>query len=153
MNNCKSCLFYTFQNDDDSLISFSVEVIVPSSNFFQQFSKQTNNFFSMPPKVQLSKAAKAAAAMAGGKKSKKKWSKKSVKDKAQHLVVLDQEKYDRILKEVPTYRYVSVSVLVDRLKVNGSLARVAISHLEKEGLIKRVSRHSSQLIYTRATAE
>ncbi len=107
----------------------------------------------MPPKVQLSKAAKAAAAMAGGKKSKKKWSKKSVKDKAQHLVVLDQEKYDRILKEVPTYRYVSVSVLVDRLKVNGSLARVAISHLEKEGLIKRVSRHSSQLIYTRATAE
>lgn len=107
----------------------------------------------MPPKQQLSKAAKAAAALAGGKKSKKKWSKKSVKDKAQHLVVLDQEKYDRILKEVPTYRYVSVSVLVDRLKVNGSLARVAISHLEKEGLIKRVSRHSSQLIYTRATAE
>lgn len=107
----------------------------------------------MPPKVQLSKAAKAAAAMAGGKKSKKKWSKKSVKDKAQHMVILDQEKYDRILKEVPTYRFVSVSVLVDRLKLGGSLARVAIAQLEKDGLIKKVSTHSSQLIYTRATAE
>ncbi|KAH3903026.1 probable 40S ribosomal protein S25-A [Saccharomycodes ludwigii] len=106
----------------------------------------------MPPKQQLSKAQKAAAAMAGGKKSKKKWSKKSHKDKAQHAVVLDEEKYERILKEVPTYRYVSVSVLVDRLKLGGSLARVALKHLEEEGIIKPVSKHSTQFIYTRATA-
>ncbi|ODV59378.1 40S ribosomal protein eS25 [Ascoidea rubescens DSM 1968] len=104
----------------------------------------------MPPKVQQSKAAKAAAAMAGGKKSKKKWSKKSVKDKAQHVVVLDQEKYDRIMKEVPNYRYISVSVLVDRLKIGGSIARVAIKQLENEGVIKPISRHSTQLIYARA---
>ena len=51
----------------------------------------------MPPKQQLSKAAKAAAALAGGKKSKKKWSKKSMKDRAQHAVILDQEKYDSCL--------------------------------------------------------
>ncbi|ODV97426.1 hypothetical protein PACTADRAFT_39883 [Pachysolen tannophilus NRRL Y-2460] len=106
----------------------------------------------MPPKIQQSKAAKAAAAMAGGKKSKKKWSKGKVKDKAQHLVILDQEKYDRIMKEVPSYRYVSVSVLVDRLKVNGSLARVALRHLEREGIIKPVLKSSKQKIYTRATA-
>ena len=106
----------------------------------------------MPPKLQLSKAAKAAAALAGGKKSKKKWSKKSMKDRAQHAVILDQEKYDRILKEVPTYRYVSVSVLVDRLKIGGSLARIALRHLEKEGIIKPISKHSKQAIYTRATA-
>lgn len=106
----------------------------------------------MPPKIQQSKAAKAAAAMAGGKKSKKKWSKGRVKDKAQHVVILDQEKYDRIVKEVPTFRYISVSVLVDRLKIGGSVARVAVQQLEREGLIKAVSRHSSQLIYTRATA-
>ena len=104
----------------------------------------------MPPKVQQSKAAKAAAAMAGGKKSKKKWSKKSVKDKAQHVVVLDQEKYDRILKEVPTYRYISVSVLVDRLKIGGSVARVAIRQLENDGVIKPISKHATQLIYARA---
>ena len=106
----------------------------------------------MPPKQQLSKAAKAAAALAGGKKSKKKWSKKSMKDRAQHAVILDQEKYDRILKEVPTYRYVSVSVLVDRLKIGGSLARIALRHLEKEGIIKPISKHSKQGIYTRAAA-
>ena len=106
----------------------------------------------MPPKQQLSKAAKAAAALAGGKKSKKKWSKKSMKDRAQHAVILDQEKYDRILKEVPTYRYVSVSVLGDRLKIGGSLARIALRHLEKEGIIKPISKHSKQAIYTRAAA-
>ncbi|AQZ09555.1 RPS25A (YGR027C) and RPS25B (YLR333C) [Zygosaccharomyces parabailii] len=107
----------------------------------------------MPPKQQLSKAQKAAAAMAGGKKSKKKWSKKSHKDKAAHAVILDQEKYDRMMKEVPTYRYVSVSVLVDRLRIGGSLARQALRHLESEGIIKPVSKHSKQAIYCRATAE
>ncbi|CCE63581.1 hypothetical protein TPHA_0K01310 [Tetrapisispora phaffii CBS 4417] len=106
----------------------------------------------MPPKQQISKAAKAAAAMAGGKKSKKKWSKKSHKDKAQHAVILDQEKYDRIMKEVPTFRYVSVSVLVERLKLGGSMARVALRDLEAKGIIKPVSKHSKQAIYTRATA-
>ena len=106
----------------------------------------------MPPKQQLSKAAKAAAALAGGKKSKKKWSKKSMKDRAQHAVILDQEKYDRILKEVPTYRYVSVSVLVDRLKIGGSLARIALRHLEKEGIIFFFYYKSKKEIYTRATA-
>lgn len=59
---------------------------------------------------------------------------------------------DRILKEVPTYKLISQSVLIDRMKINGSLARRAIAFLEKEGLIKRVVHHHAQLIYTRATA-
>lgn len=41
----------------------------------------------------------------------------------------------RIFKEVPTYKLVSVSVLIDRMKVNGSIARKAIRSLEKEGLV------------------
>ncbi|QPG72706.1 ribosomal 40S subunit protein S25A [Brettanomyces nanus] len=106
----------------------------------------------MPAKVQATKAAKAAAAAAGSKKSKKKWSKGKVKDKADHVVILDQEKYDRILKEVPTYRFISVSVLVDRLKIGGSIARVALKQMERDGLIKAVDKHSKQWIYTRATA-
>lgn len=106
----------------------------------------------MAPKVQQSKAAKAAAAMAGGKKSKKKWSKGRVKDKAKHDVILDQDKYDRIMKEVPGFKYISVSVLVDRLKIGGSVARVALRQLEREGTIKAVSTHATQQIYTRATA-
>lgn len=104
----------------------------------------------MAPKIQQTKAAKAAAALAGGKKGKKKWNKGKVKDKAQHLVVLDQEKYDRIMKDVPTYKYVSVSVLVDRLKIGGSLARIALRQLERDGIITPVLKHSKQAIYTRA---
>ncbi|KAK6908767.1 30S small subunit ribosomal protein S25e [Kwoniella mangroviensis CBS 10435] len=106
----------------------------------------------MPPQVK-SKAQKAAAAMAGSKAGKKKkWSKGKVKDKANNAVVLDKAVYDRILKEVPTYKLISQSVLIDRMKINGSLARRAIAFLEKEGHIKRVVHHHAQLIYTRATA-
>ena len=52
------------------------------------------------------------------------------------------------MKEVPTFRFISQSILIERLKVNGSLARVAIRHLEKEGQIKRIVHHSAQLIYS-----
>ncbi|KAI0733418.1 40S ribosomal protein S25 [Fomitopsis betulina] len=83
---------------------------------------------------------------------KKKWSKGKVKDKAQHAVVLDKPTFDRIFKEVPTFRFISQSILIERLKINGSLARVAIRHLEKDGLIKRIVHHSGQLIYTRSTS-
>lgn len=106
----------------------------------------------MPLKVQSTKAAKAAAAAAGSKKSKKKWNKGKVKDHANHVVILDQDKYDRIMKDVPSYKFISVSVLVDRLKIGGSVARVALRQMEKDGLIKPVDKHSKQLIYTRATA-
>jgi len=47
---------------------------------------------------------------------------------------------------------ISVSVLIDRMKIGGSLARKAIRTLEKEGLIKRIVHSRDQAIYTRATA-
>lgn len=53
---------------------------------------------------------------------------------------------------MPTYKVISQSVLMDRMKLNGSLARRAIQYLEKEGLIKRVVHSRAQLVYTRATA-
>lgn len=56
-----------------------------------------------------------------------------------------------MFKEVPTYKLITPSVLVDRLRINGSLARKAIADLASQGLIRLVSAHSSQLIYTRAT--
>jgi small subunit ribosomal protein S25e len=96
--------------------------------------------------------AKTPAPSSGGKAAKKKkWSKGKVKDKAQHAVICDKVTYDRVMKEVPTWRFISQSILIERLKVNGSLARVTIKHLEKEGLIKRIVHHSGQLIYTRLT--
>ncbi len=93
--------------------------------------------------------AKAKVAGGVGKLAKKKkWSKGKVKDKAVHAVIFNQATYDRAMKEVPTWKLVSVSMIVERLKVNGSLARQLVSHLEKDNLIKRITRHSSQLIYS-----
>ncbi|KAI9103772.1 ribosomal protein S25, partial [Phlyctochytrium arcticum] len=80
-----------------------------------------------------------------------KWSKGKVKDKANNAVVFDKTTYDKLFKEVPTYKLVTPSVLVDRLRINGSLARIAIRELESKGLIRLVDHHNSQLIYTRAT--
>ncbi|KAG8847031.1 hypothetical protein FRB96_001681 [Tulasnella sp. 330] len=97
-------------------------------------------------------AKEKAAAKSGGKaQKKKKWSKGRVKDKAQHAVTLDKTLYDRIMKEVPGFRFISIAILIERLKINGSLARRAIRHLETEGLIKRIVHHHSQLVYTRAS--
>ncbi len=56
--------------------------------------------------------------------------------------------FDRIMKEVPAFKFISQSILIERLKINGSLARVAIRHLEKEGAIRRIVHHSAQLVYS-----
>ncbi|KIV97426.1 40S ribosomal protein S25 [Exophiala mesophila] len=94
----------------------------------------------------------APAASSGGKKQKKKWSKGKVKDKANHAVVLDKATSDKLNKDVQSYRLVTVAVLVDRLKINGSLARKALADLEDRGVIRKVVSHSKGSIYTRAAA-
>ncbi|KAI5291419.1 40S ribosomal protein S25 [Ascosphaera aggregata] len=83
-------------------------------------------------------------------KQKKKWSKGKVKDKAQHAVVLDKATSDKLNKDVQSYRLITVATLVDRLKVNGSLARQALADLEQRGVIKKVVGHHALDIYTRA---
>merc|ERR1712185_644324 len=98
-----------------------------------------------------SKEAKMKAAMAGGRSKKKKWSKGKVKEKLANMVMFDKATYDRMLKEIPKAKLITPSVVSERLKVNGSVARVAIRHLEEKGLIEVVGeKHSAQLIYTRS---
>ncbi|KAL9596091.1 MAG: hypothetical protein Q9219_006039 [cf. Caloplaca sp. 3 TL-2023] len=92
----------------------------------------------------------APAAASAGKKQKKKWSKGKVKDKANHAVVLDKATSDKLYKDVQSYRLITVATLVDRLKINGSLARKALNDLEEKGQIKKVVGHSRLSIYTRA---
>jgi small subunit ribosomal protein S25e len=41
-----------------------------------------------------------------------------VKDKANNAVVVDKPTYDKILKEVPTFKLISQSILIDRMKVH-----------------------------------
>ena len=67
------------------------------------------------------------------------------------MVVFDKPTHEKLFKEVPTYKLITPSVLVDRLRISGSLARAAIIEMEKQGLVKAVSIHGSQRIYTRAT--
>ena len=100
--------------------------------------------------VQKSKEAKMKAAMAGGKSKKKKWSKGKVKEKLANLVMFDKPTYDRLLKEIPKAKLITPSVVSERLKVNGSVARAAIRHLEEKGMIAHIGhKHHAQMLYTR----
>ncbi|KAJ1981760.1 40S ribosomal protein S25 [Dimargaris xerosporica] len=93
----------------------------------------------------------AKDAKAGGKNKKKKWSKGKVKDKADNAVIFDKPTLEKLRKEIPSYKLITPAILVDRLRISGSLARRSLKDLEKEGTIRLISGHSSQMIYSRAT--
>jgi len=104
----------------------------------------------MPPKVQQkSKEQKMAAAMAGGKGKKKKWSKRSSRDKIDNKVLLSKEQFERLNSEVPKMKLITVSAVVEKLKISGGLARRSLAMLAEEGKIKPVLVSRSQRIYTR----
>merc|ERR1711976_920210 len=84
---------------------------------------------------------------------KKKWSKGKARDKLNNLVLFYKNAYDKLYKEVPTYKLITPSIVSERLKVRGSLARRALSELAGKGLIRQVSAHRSQIIYTRVTKD
>jgi hypothetical protein len=64
------------------------------------------------------------------------------------MVVLDKATSDKLYKDVQSYRLITVATLVDRLKINGSLARQALNDLEEKGQIKKVVGHSKLSIYS-----
>merc|ERR1712127_909127 len=90
---------------------------------------------------------------AGGKAKKKKWSKGKSRDKLNNLVLFDKGTYDKLYKEVPTYKLITPSIVSERLKVRGSLARRALLELTEKGLIRQVVAHRSQFIYTRTAKD
>uniref|UniRef100_A0A8B9YS05 40S ribosomal protein S25 n=1 Tax=Bos mutus grunniens TaxID=30521 RepID=A0A8B9YS05_BOSMU len=87
----------------------------------------------------------------GGKAKKKKWSKGRVRDKLNNLVLFDKATSDKLWKEVPNYKLITPVVISARPKVCGSLARVALQDLHSKGLMKLVSKHRAQVVYTRNT--
>ena len=99
------------------------------------------------------KAPKKKEGGGGGKAKKKKWSKGKTRDKLNNLVLFDKATYDKLLKEVPTYKLITPSIVSERLKVRGSLARRALDELVTKGLIRQVVQHRAQLIYTRVTKD
>ena len=77
----------------------------------------------------------------------------TVKDKAQHAVILDKATSDKLYKDVQSYRLITVATLVDRLKINGSLARRCLADLEEKGQIKKIVGHSKLQIYSTCSTE
>lgn len=62
--------------------------------------------------------------------------------------MLDKNTSEKMYKDVQSYRLVTIATLVDRLKVNGSLARKCLADLEEKGMIKPVVTHSKMKIYS-----
>merc|ERR1719446_188946 len=103
----------------------------------------------MPPKVQKSKAAKALAAASAGKAGKKKrWTKGKLREKRDHRCVLTKSLYDKICKEVPKKKVITIYNLIEGYKINGAVARRVIDDLASKGSIKPVIRKSGMFIYT-----
>ena len=46
-----------------------------------------------------------------------------------NLVLFDKATYDKFVKEVPSYKLITPSVVSERLKIRGSLARAALKEL------------------------
>lgn len=85
--------------------------------------------------------------------------------------MFDKATYDKFVKEVPSYKLITPSVVSERLKIRGSLARAGLKELVTKGLfflllllyssnsnlciyvykglIRVISRHHSQEIYTK----
>ena len=57
-----------------------------------------------------------------------------VRDKLNNLVLFDKPTYDKLLKEVPSYKLITPSVVSERLKITGSLARRALDELQTKGM-------------------
>uniref|UniRef100_A0A8C5LPP2 40S ribosomal protein S25 n=1 Tax=Leptobrachium leishanense TaxID=445787 RepID=A0A8C5LPP2_9ANUR len=72
-----------------------------------------------------------------------------VSDKLNNLVLFDKATYDKLCKEVPNYKMITPTVVFERLKIRGSLARAALQELLNNRLL--VSKHRAQVIYTRNT--
>lgn len=95
------------------------------------------------------KKADRAAAIAKQKGKKKKWSKGKTAEKLNNAIMWDQPTYDKLLKDIPTAKLITPSVVSDRLRVSVALAKQGLRHLEAKGLIRCIVRHAQQSVYTR----
>ena len=77
--------------------------------------------------------------MAGvrGRLASQKWSKGKVKEKLANLVLFDKTTYEKMLTDVPKQKLITPSIISEKLKVNGSLARKAVRELVSQGLIRK----------------
>lgn len=80
--------------------------------------------------------------------TKKKWSKGKQKEPLSLAVFYDKGTYDKLIKDVPAMKLITVATVSDRLKITGSMARMGIRHLAEKKLIRPCGeQHSAMLVY------
>lgn len=90
--------------------------------------------------------SKAANSKKGGKK---KWSKGKSKDKLENQVFIDKKTFDIIEAAIVRLPLISISVLHDKYKIIGSIARKLIRYFEAGGKIRKYANGTTgQYLYT-----
>ena len=102
------------------------------------------------PKAAATKKTKADIAKSASKKNPaKKWTKGKVKEKSDHAVFLDQATHDKILTAIPKLgKHISLTLVVEKFKVVGSVARVMLRKAVNNGSIRATEVHSKQSLFT-----
>ncbi|KAM3129398.1 hypothetical protein pb186bvf_018472 [Paramecium bursaria] len=105
---------------------------------------------SMPqPGQKRSKTAISQAAISRSKSVRKKWTKERNKEKVNNAVFLDEKLQKQIDTQITKLGLmVTVSVLVDKFKINGSVARQVLSYYAQKGVLVPVGDQNKQQIYT-----
>lgn len=131
-----------FQNQFDKSNPITRDLIKISKKFNQNGTNQKFSQFQPPKKdtkssaKQPQKTQKKKEGGSGGKAKKKKWSKGKVRDKLNNQVLFDKATYEKLYKEVPSYKLITPSVVSERLKIRGSLAKRALIELRDKGELK-----------------
>ncbi|EAS04979.2 S25 ribosomal protein (macronuclear) [Tetrahymena thermophila SB210] len=90
--------------------------------------------------------AKAAQAKKGGKK---KWTKGKAKDKVNHAVFIEKKNVESIINNPSKVgKVLTVSTVVEKLKVNGSLARQLMRTMADRKLVEKVAKNGNQWVYS-----
>lgn len=95
---------------------------------FQPPKKDSKSASKQPQKTPKKKEGGS-----GGKAKKKKWSKGKVRDKLDNQVLFDEATYAKLNKEVTQYKLITPSIVSERLKICGSLAKRALAELREKG--------------------
>ncbi|EGD72367.1 ribosomal protein S25 [Salpingoeca rosetta] len=107
---------------------------------------------SSPAPPPATRAAALAATNTCGLAGKK-WSKGKTRDKLNNACLFKKDVYQKLLKEVPSYKLITPSIVSDRMKIKASLANKALKELLAKGQIREVVQHNGQRIYTRVVSE
>merc|ERR1712137_162105 len=76
---------------------------------------------------------------------KKSWTKVKVKDKLNN-VFLDKKRYEKLMQEIPKILCITRATLIEKFKVNGSVARYLINQLRERGLIAPFGQQHSKFV-------